>query len=130
MRRTILLAALLLPLSLGACVSVEATRLGHAAYSPVPESEVVVYQRESDVRGAFEKVAVVYVEGNTDFSSRERMVDAARKKAARLGANAIVLSSFQEPSTLERVAAHVLDVQTNRRTEILAIRVAHEAHRP
>jgi hypothetical protein len=112
---------------LGACVSVEATRLGEPArYPAVAQDEVRVYRSESEIPQPFERVAVLWLEGDSELTSRRQMVDAARKKAGRMGANAIVLGEFKEPSTLERVAGAILDVQTEWETQVLAVRIHHE----
>jgi hypothetical protein len=121
--RTLLAAALV---ALGGCVSTHAEWLGTPpATQPqrIPADLVRVYQREADLPQGAEKVAVIWVEGESNAVSNRRLVDAARRKAGYLGANAVVLGEFHEPSTGARILAGVLDVPLQRRTEILAVRV-------
>jgi hypothetical protein len=128
MRRTTILLALPL-LALAACVNVRAARLGpQNAYEPVPFEQVRVYQLETDVHEQYEKLAILYAEGDADLNNNRQLIDAARKKAGRLGANAIVLSDLREPKFSTRVASVILDVPIQRRAEFLAIRVDGADH--
>jgi hypothetical protein len=121
-RKSMLFAVPLLAMA-AACVNVQAMRLGPGtAYPSVPKEEVRVYEDEADVSGPFEKLAVLYADGDVDMTSPRQMIDAARKKAGRMGANAIVIGEFREPRFSTRVAAAVLDVPVERRARFLAIR--------
>lgn len=112
----------------GACVNVRAMPLGPAkGYAPVPREQVLVYRSEDEVPHPFEQIAVLYAEGDTDVTDERQMIDAARKKAGQLGANAIVLGEFREPRFSTRVAAAVLDLPTSRKAQFLAVRVNTEA---
>lgn len=114
-------AALLLA---AACVNVHATRLGSPRpLPPVHPEDVWVYQDEDDIEGEYDRVAVLFVDGDVHTTNQRQMIRAARKKAGRLGANAIVLGRFRDPSTLGQIAAAVLDVPLSRRAEFLAVRV-------
>jgi len=111
-------------LAASACVNVNATRLGPVRdLPPVHPDDVWVYQDEDDIDGDFDRVAVIYVDGDANTTNQRQMINAARKKAGRLGANAIVLGRFRDPSTLSQIAAVVLDVPVSRRAEFLAVRV-------
>lgn len=118
---------LALPIALmmmSACVSVSASRLGAGTvYPPVEKGQVLVYQTEDDVPGEYEKVALLYVSGDANSVSHRQMIESARKKAGRLGANAIVLAEFEDPKFSTRVASVIFDVPIERRTQMLAIRV-------
>ena len=125
-RKSILLALPLL--ALAACVNVRAARLGPTnAYEPVPFESVRVYHEETDVPGQYEKIAILYAEGDADLNNNRQLIDAARKKAGRLGANAIILSDIREPKFSTRVAAVIFEVPIERRAEFLAIRIDEEA---
>lgn len=131
MKRTILRTALAAALlALGGCVSTHAEWLGNPPASQpqrIPAGMVRVYEREADLPQGAEKVAVIWVEGESNSVSNRRLVDAARRKAGYLGANAIVLGDFHEPSTGARIVAGVLNVPLNRRTQVLAVRLPAEA---
>jgi hypothetical protein len=110
-------------LMMSACVSVSASRLGTGTvYPEVAKGQVLVYQSEADVPGDYEKVALLYVSGDANSISHRQMIEAARKKAGRLGANAIVLAEFEDPKFSTRVASVIFDVPVERRTQMLAIR--------
>lgn len=128
MIRKLIFLALPALLVLGGCVSVQATRIGTPTqYAPVPKEHVLVYRSEAEVDRPFERVALLWVEGNADAVNQREMVDAARKKAGRLGANAVVLGEFQDPKLGTRILGHVLDIPVERRAQLLAIRVAADA---
>lgn len=125
--RTLRLLAPLALIAASACVNVNAMRLGPVRdYPPVHQDNVFVYQDETDIEGEFDRVAVIYVDGDASTTNQRQMINAARKKAGRLGANAIVLGRFRDPSTLTQIAAAVLDVSVSRRAEFLAVRVQPE----
>lgn len=128
MIRKLLLLALPALLFLGGCVSVQATRIGTPTqYAPVPREQVLVFRSEDEVDRPFERIAVLWVEADADVVDQRQMVDAARKKAGRLGANAVVLGEFQDPKLGTRILGHVLDVPVERRAQLLAIRVRTDA---
>ena len=109
----------------GACVSVQSTPIGAPGqHAPVPQSQVLVFRTEAEIAQPFERVALLRLEGDSEFTDWEGMVEAARKRAGKLGANAIVLGEFKKPSTLERVAGAIFNVQTEWETQVLAVRIA------
>jgi hypothetical protein len=122
--RILRLFAPLALVAMTACVNVNATRLGPVRdLPPVHPDNVWVYQQEMDIEGEFDRVAVIYVDGDANTTNQRQMINAARKKAGRLGANAIVLGRFRDPSAVTQIAAAVLDVSVSRRAEFLAVRV-------
>lgn len=127
-RRKAFFLALPFLLLASACVSVSASRLGAGTqYPAVPKGEVLVFDTEDDVPGEFEKVALLYVSGDANTISHRQMIEAARKKAGRLGANAIILSEFKDPRFGTRVASVIFDVPVERRTQMIAIRMHADA---
>ncbi len=120
-RRTL---PVLLALSLSACVNTRAIQLGTPGkYSPVDQRQVQVFLREDDVKVPFEKVALIESKGQYDMVEYDEMVTAMKKKAAKLGANAIVLGDFRDPSVIAVVAQKVLGVSAERKASVLAIRL-------
>jgi len=106
MRRYIYLIALYaLLMSLTGCVSTSATRLGVAAIRPAVDPEsVVIYRTADQVPGAYDEIALVFAEGDHTFAKEERIYNTMRKKAASLGANALILDSVVEPQMDERLS--------------------------
>ena len=96
---------LLAVVALAGCISTNAVRLGTPTqYPPVRPEEVQVFLEEEDVKGEFDKIAIVNAEGNYSYANDERMIEAMKKKAAKLGANAIIIGEFKDPSTVEKIA--------------------------
>lgn len=123
MLRKLLLLAIPALLFLGGCVNVHATRIGNPVqYPPVPREQVTVYRTEDEVDRPYDRIAVLFVEGDADVTDERDMIDAARKKAGRLGANAVVLGEFQDPRMSTRIAGAILNIPVQRRTQLLAIR--------
>jgi hypothetical protein len=124
MRRTGILMAAALLLTLVGCISTNAVQLGTPTqYPPVHADSVKVFLKEADVEGDFDKVAIVNAEGNYNWANDERLIKAMKKKAAQLGANAIILGEFQEPSTVEKIADYVIGVGGEKTARVLAIRL-------
>ena len=115
---------LLVLVALAGCISTNAVRLGAPTqYPPVRPEEVQVFLKEEDVKGEFDKIAIVNAEGNYSYANDERMIEAMKKKAAKLGANAIILGEFKDPSTVEKIADAVVGVGGEKTAKVLAIRL-------
>ncbi len=114
----------LLALSFSACVTTRAIQLGTPGkYPPVDHRQVQVFLREDDVQVPFDKVALIESSGQYDQVEYDQMVTAMKKKAAKLGANAIVLGDFRDPTVIAVVAQKVLGVSAERKANVLAIRL-------
>lgn len=101
--RLLVLSALLVALT--GCVSASATRLGKAAIRPAVDPETVVIYRTADqVPGRYDEVALLNAEGDYTIAKEERIYAKMRKKAATLGANALILDSIIEPEKEERMS--------------------------
>lgn len=100
-----LVAVCVLLVTLTGCVSASATRLGKAAIRPAIDPETVVIYRTADqVPGRYDEVALLNAEGDHTFAKEERLYSKMRKKAASLGANALILDSVIEPEKDERMS--------------------------
>lgn len=118
-----ILIALPLILAASACVKVNSTRLGSAPeYEAVSREEVRVYASEADVPKPYEKVALVYTHGGGNES---RMIEAARRRAAKLGANALVVGEFADaPVVVATTAEGAAAAGGGGSGRFLAVRVA------
>jgi hypothetical protein len=124
MRRKNYSMGLLAVVALAGCISTNAVKLGEPTqYPPVRPEEVQVFLKEDDVKGEFEKIAIVNAEGNYTYANDERMIEAMKKKAAKLGANAIIIGEFKDPSTVEKIADAVIGVGGEKTAKVLAIRL-------
>lgn len=124
MRRKNYAMALLAIVALSGCISTNAVRLGQPnQYPPVKPEEVQVFMTAADVKGEYDKVAIINAEGNYNFANDERMINAMKKKAAQYGANAIIIDKFEDPSTVEKIADAVVGVGGEKKGKVLAIRL-------
>ena len=115
-------------LFLCACVSTQAVRLGGGPLRPpVPADEVIIYRTADQVPGKYEEVALLSAKGDSIWTNEEDMYDEMRKKAGKLGANAIILDAMSEPSQTGQVVSYFLfGVGGQRRGKALAIYVFPE----
>ncbi len=116
------LLVLAAPLALGACVTASATMLGpRESRAPVAEDQVHVFLPEDEVPATCERLAIINTSGDADMTNESQMVRAARRRAGRLGANAIQLRSTREPGTGTRIASAIIPgVTADRKGEMLA----------
>lgn len=111
------------PLLLAGCVSARATMLVPAGtYPPVEESRVQVFLEEDEVPGACTRVALIHAQGDADMTDESMMINAARRRAGKIGANAVLLSNFRDPSTGTRIASAVIGLSANRKGQMIAYR--------
>jgi len=107
------------------CVSTQAVRLGSGPYRPeVPWNQVIVYRTADQVPGKYEEVALISAKGDSLWTEEEQMYKEMKKKAGKLGANAIILDAMSEPSQATQVVSYwLLGVGGQRRGKALAIYV-------
>jgi hypothetical protein len=104
------------------CVAVNVTRLGAGPDRPqVPAGQVSVYRTADQVPGRYEEVALLNGRGDSMWSSESAMFRRMKKKAGRLGANAIILDALSEPSAAAKIAGAVLGVGVERKGRAIAI---------
>ena len=108
--------------SLTACVTTNATRLGTgAALAPVPVESVAIYRTASQVPGKYQEVALLNSKGESSWTDEAAMFRSMRKKAAELGANAIILDAVSEPSAGAKVASAIFGTGAERKGRAIAI---------
>jgi len=113
-----------------ACVSVNAVRLGNAPIRPeVPPEEVAIYRTPDQVPGEYEEVALLSAHGESTWTDESDMFHAMRRKAGKLGANAIVLEAIKEPSAATKIVGEVLGTGSERKGRAVAIYVFPEDER-
>lgn len=114
---------MLLGLSLAACVSVNKSILAPNPTGRTFEMESVYVYLEGDSVPEHTRLAILNARGDTDVTDESDMIDKLREEAGKLGANAIILGEIDEPGTGTRIAAAILDFQTERESQALAIYV-------
>ena len=78
---------------LAGCVASEATTLSSAPSDrpAVKEADVQLYSDTSSVECSYERVAYISIEGSMSSISDQQMIDTAKKKAAEVRANAVII---------------------------------------
>jgi len=106
--------------ALTGCVSTQATRLTADRRAPVAESDVHVYLADDELPSGCERIALIHASANVDWTDQQQMIAAARRRAGKTGANAIVINSLRDPKLGTRVAAEVLGLPAERKGQMLA----------
>jgi hypothetical protein len=118
---------------LTACVTTKHTLINPSAeqYPEVPPEAVRIIMSETELDTLeFVRIAIIEATGSGEFSDQTAMVEAMRKRAARLGANAILLPQIMEPGAGAKVAAAIFGTGTERKGSVVAIRVLGPKPRP
>jgi hypothetical protein len=115
--------------SLAACTTTSAVLLdGTGMYAETDPTQVRVYLRESDVPADYERIALVTAKAGASWTDETDLIRAMRKRAARMGANALIVGEIRDPSTLEHVAEVFTDYEPSLRGRGVAIRVSDAAY--
>ncbi|MGH7556414.1 MAG: hypothetical protein ACREMD_01270 [Gemmatimonadota bacterium] len=73
--------------------------------------------------GRYEEVAILHSEGEVSWTDEADMYESMKKKAAELGANAIILDAMSKPSAGAKVAGAFLGTGAERKGKAIAIYV-------
>ncbi|MCA2984757.1 MAG: hypothetical protein ACK6DR_07585 [Gemmatimonas sp.] len=122
--RTLLLVPL--SLALAACVRTKSVLVDPSA-PPLPALDpanvrIFTSSEELDTL-AYTRVALIEATASGELTSQSGMLQAMRKKAAKLGANGILLPSINEPGAGAKVAGAVFGTGTQRKGNVVAIRI-------
>ncbi|HEX6373194.1 MAG TPA: hypothetical protein VF006_29995 [Longimicrobium sp.] len=122
--KTRALLSVLLALLLGGCTTTGAVLLdGAGPYPELDPYEVRVFLHEDDVPGEYERIALVTARSDASWADETDLIRAMRKRAARLGANGLIVGEVRDPTTLERVAEVLTEYEAQRRGRAVAIRL-------
>ncbi len=100
MKRSKMAGVVAAALLVAACVSVNKSVL-RPGLPPVPVESVQVFF-ETDSIPEHTRVAILNAQGSSGFTNEGQMIDKLREEAAKLGANAIILSGMKEPGAGEK----------------------------
>lgn len=123
MRLTLPLLALGL---LVGCVQTQATLLNPSAqaYPPVAPDSVIILTSDTELDTLeFARVAMIEATGSGEWTSQTGMLEAMRKKAGKMGANAILMPAINEPGAGAKVAGAFLGTGTQRKGQVVALRI-------
>ena len=114
--------------SLMACVSTKAVRLGEASVRPtIPWKQVKVFRSADQVLSKYEEIALLVGTGDSLWTSEKGMWNSMRRKAAAMGANAIILDATSEPSAGTKLLGAVfLGIGGDRKGKAIAIYIHPE----
>ena len=104
------------------CASVTAARLeaGPARTAIMPD-QVRIYRTAKQVNRPYDEVALLTVSGDYSMTNESQMYEGMRKKAAKMGANGVILDAISEPTTGQRVAQAFLGTTADRKGKAIAI---------
>lgn len=113
------------------CVSTNATMLGTATgVHPVLAPDAVrIYRTADQIKGKYEEIAILNATGESSWTNESKMMNSMRAKAAKLGANAIVLDGISEPSAGAKVAGAFLGTGAQRKGKAIAVYVFPDSSR-
>lgn len=119
-----------LALAAAGCVNVDATRLSANEILPARlASEVTIYTSRESIKQPYREIALLEANGDGTTTSERAFYESMRKRAAKLGANGLVLEPGLEPGPAIKIAATVFDVQYTRYRHAVAILVDETAPR-
>ncbi len=119
-----------LALAVAGCVNVDATRLSANEILPARlASEVTIYTSRESIKQPYREIALLEANGDGTTTSERVFYESMRKRAAKLGANGLVLEPGLEPGPAIKIAATVFDVQYTRYRHAVAILVDETAAR-
>lgn len=124
--RTTLIIFMVSMCSFLACVSTKSVYVNPSMtqYNPVPADSVRIFTTETELDSLeYVRVAIIEATGNTDWTSQTGMLKAMRKKAGKLGANGILLPAISEPGAATKIAGAVLGIGSERKGNVIAIRI-------
>ena len=108
-------------LSVG-CVRTQAVQLGLSQKRPpIPPDQVAIYRTAQQVPRKYEEVALLTSTGDYAMTDEGKMYKSMRDKAAKMGANAIILDSMKEPNNGAKIASAVFGTMANRKGKAIAI---------
>ena len=128
MRR--ILVALLASAPLLGCVHTQATVLDPSfALRPTCPEAVLLFTAADRVGKPYVEVALLSSRGDNNLTSVTGMYESQRQKAARLGANGVILGETRDAGAVAVVANAVLGTPADRRGRAVAIYIAEDSVR-
>jgi hypothetical protein len=85
------------------------------------QAAVKLFTTADRVQQPYREVALLHSSGQTSYSSEDDMIKSMREKAARVGANGIILSGIDEPSAMAKIAGQVAQVAADAAGQIAQI---------
>jgi hypothetical protein len=115
------------------CVQTKYTLVNPSAprYEPVPPEQVWIVTHETELDTLeYSRIAVIEATGSGEWTDQTKMLEAIRKRAGELGANAVLLPQINEPGAGAKVAGALFGTGTQRKGNAIAIRVVGKKEKP
>jgi hypothetical protein len=116
----------LIVLTLAGCVTTHATLVDPTAprFAPVSPDSVRIFTDQTELDTLeFVRVAIIEASGSGEWTNQSEMLEAMRRKAGELGGNGVLLPRIDEPSAGAKVAAALFGTGTQRKGNVVAVRV-------
>ncbi len=118
-----LFTLLLFGLILSGCVTASVTQLNNSDRPPIAPEDVTIYLQESDIKGEYEKMAIIDLSGASGWTDEEQIYEKARKEAAEIGANGVLFQEMEEAGTGEQIASAIFGTGSDTDAKMIAIYV-------
>jgi hypothetical protein len=126
--RLLLLAAV--GLTAAACVSTNASLLNPSVtYQRTCPNGVQIFTSAERVRSEYYEVAILNSKGESSWTDEHEMTASQRSKAARLGANGIILGDVKEPNAGTKILGSIFGTGAERKGSGLAIYIPADSAR-
>ena len=116
----------LLCIAITGCITTHATLVDPTAarYARVPPDSVRIFTDQSELDTLdFVRIAIIEASGSGEWTNQSEMLQAMRTKAGELGGNGVLLPRIEEPSAGAKVAAAIFGTGTQRKGNVVAVRV-------
>ena len=123
----------LLCLLFAGCITTHATLVDPSAprYARVSPDSVRIFTDQSELDTLeFVRIAIIEASGSGEWTNQSEMLQAMRVKAGELGGNGVILPRIEEPSAGAKVAAAFLGTGTQRKGNVIAVRILGVKKRP
>jgi hypothetical protein len=115
---------------LAACVSTNAVQLNPSvARAPVCPNAVQIFTSADRVGKPYVEIAVLNSKGESQWTDERKMFESQRNKAAKMGANGLIMDGIKEPSAGSKVAGAIFGTGTQRKGSATAIWIASDSAR-
>lgn len=111
---------------LSGCVTTNATLLNGSTMpisSTLEPEQIAIYRTADQVGKSYKEVAILTSTGDSTLTDMAAFHRSMQERAAKVGANAVILGATREPSTGVELASLIFGLPANRKSEAIAISV-------
>jgi len=111
---------------LSGCVTTNATLLNGSTMplsSTLEPEQIAIYRTAEQVGKSYKEVAILTSTGDSTLTDMAAFHRSMQERAAKVGANAVILGATREPSTGVELASLIFGLPANRKSEAIAISV-------